>query len=74
MDQEEASKSIFGSLIKSNIYAAFFSILTGLRSDLVTALILFPVYLYLIVSVPYLLQKGYLSEHERLKNVVMKFF
>ena len=74
MDQEKASNKLIKSLVKTNIYASIFSVFTGLYFDLFVALILFPIYLYIFVSVPFMLEKGYLSRYKKLEEICKKLF
>lgn len=74
MDQEKASKRLIKSLVKINIYAIILSVLTGLYFDIFVALISFPIYLYIFVFIPFIVQKGYLSKYRRLEKVIHKIF
>ena len=64
MGSDEASKKLVKSLIKANIYAAILSAATASITGLFTGLMMFPIYLNILVFIPYLLGLSSLSEKE----------
>lgn len=54
MDEDEASRKLVKHLIKANLIALTLSSFTGIITNLFTALMAFPIYLYLAVSFYYI--------------------
>lgn len=70
MDQEKASNTLAKSVIKINAYAILLSAVTAVLHSLIVALLLFPVYLYILASIPYFTGVKQFSERQIIGKII----